>query len=268
MQDALEPGVDISPFFAAGASPEGGGAPFPAGERPSPKGAVVIFPGGGYNHLAEHEGEPVARRFNAFGLSAFVVKYCHAPHRHPAPLQDARRAMRWVRFHAGRWNIRPDRIAVLGFSAGGHLAATLGTRFDMGHPQADDPVERVSCRPDAIALGYPVVSLSEHAHLGCVKNLLGEGASREQREELSAQRQIRSDTPPAFLWHTADDRSVPPWHSMAFADAMIRHHRPVELHVFPCGRHGLGLAEGDAQVGQWPALCRAWLEGLGFFNDE
>ena len=264
MQDALEPGIDIAPYLVGGRLPGGGALPVKAGGPSSPRGAVVVFPGGGYNHLAAHEGEPVARRFNEFGLSAFVVKYRHAPHRHPAPLQDARRALRWVRHHAEKWNILPDRIAALGFSAGGHLTATLGTGFDAGDPEAEDPVKRVSCRPDAIVLCYALVSMGEHAHLGCVKNLLGENATREQRDALSAQLHVRSDTPPAFLWHTADDPVVPSWHSLAFAQSMVRHHRPVELHLFPHGRHGLGLADGDSHVGQWPALCRTWLEKLGF----
>ena len=248
-ESIVPPNIDIEPFRAQSAKP---------------RGAVLVFPGGGYNHLAPHESAPVARRINAMGLTAFVVRYRHAPHRHPVPLQDARLAVRWVRFHAEQWNILPDQIAALGFSAGGHLAATLGTDFDGGDPEAQDPVESVSCRPDALVLCYAVVSLGEHGHLGCVKHLLGEGATRQQRDALSAQRLVRSNTPPAFLWHTADDPVVPSWHSLAFADAMIRHHRPVELHIFPHGRHGLGLAEEAPCVAQWPELCRKWLENLGF----
>ena len=231
---------------------------------PTPRGTVVVFPGGGYEGLAEHEAGPVAQWLNGFGLSAFVLYYRVAPHRHPAPLADAKRAVRFVRHNAERWNIRPDQIGVLGFSAGGHLAATLGTHFDAGAAAAEDPVERESSRPDALILCYPLITLGKFGHHGGMGNLIGENPPQDLRENLCNELQVTPRTPPAFLWHTADDDAVPVENSLLFAGALRRHGVPFELHVFPSGRHGLALAQEVPQVCQWTGLCRAWLESLGF----
>jgi acetyl esterase/lipase len=225
--------------------------------------AVVICPGGGYAGLAAHEAAPVARWANALGLHALVLRYRVAPYRHPAPLWDAQRALRTVRHRADAWAVDPDRVGLLGFSAGGHLCATAATHFDHGEPDAQDPVQRQGCRPDFVVLGYPVISLIDHAHAGSMHNLLGADPPEELRLALSAERQVTAATPPAFLWHTADDAVVPVEHSLAFAAALSRHGVPFELHIYPHGAHGLGLATAEARVGQWTQACASWLAAEG-----
>lgn len=226
-------------------------------------GAVLICPGGGYGSCSPIESEPIARWVNSLGLTAFVLEYRVAPHRHPAPLHDIRRAIRRVRHEADRWQIRPDKLAALGFSAGGHLVATAGTQFDLGTPGADDPVERQSSRPDALVLCYPVISFVAHAHEGSVTNLLGEGASPELRRALSAELNVTAETPPTFLWHTAADEPVPVQNSLLFAESLAAHGVPFALHVFPTGRHGLNLARDEPLASAWTTLCAAWLDAQG-----
>ncbi len=237
--------------------------PFPVNAG-VPSGAVIICPGGGYSYLAPHEGAPVAGMFNRAGLSAFVLRYRIAPHRHPAPLADLQRAVRLVRARAADWGVKPDRIAVLGFSAGGHLAATAVTHYDAGHPEADDPVERVSCRPDAGILCYAVISFGEFGHGGSRVNLIGEAPPDALIESLSNERQVTPDTPPCFVWHTAADRGVPVENSLLFASALRRAGVPFALHVFESGGHGLGLAPGESCARAWPELCVRWLKARGF----
>jgi acetyl esterase/lipase len=220
--------------------------------------SVLIFPGGGYHRRAPHEAELVGEYLASNGFGAAVAHYRVSPHRHPAPLADARRAIRRMRERALEWNLDPARIAVLGFSAGGHLAATLATQSE-GDTDDDPLAARFSSRPDAVALAYPVISLVEHAHEGSVQALLGAGATPADRAALSAERNVGPTTPPAFLFHTADDPAVPVQNSLAFARACADHGIPCELHVFPHGRHGVGLAQDDPVLGQWPALLCAWL---------
>lgn len=227
------------------------------------RGAVLVFPGGGYGRRADHEGEPVALWLNSIGLSAFVVHYRVAPYRHPYPLLDAKRAIRLVRHRATEWNIDPKRIGILGFSAGGHLAATASTHFDEGSQGAADPVERESSRPDVSVLCYPVISFKEFTHEGSVSNLLGEQPPEELRSELSGELAVKPNTPPAFLWHTADDSAVPVENSLMYAGALSKHHIPFALHVFPHGRHGLGLAEEASDVSRWTSLCEQWFKTIG-----
>ena len=228
-------------------------------------GLVVVFPGGGYNMLAPHEGVPIAEWLNAAGFSACVLNYRVAPYRHPIPIQDAARAVRTVRAHAAEWGVKADKIGVLGFSAGGHLAATLATQFDAGDLAAADLVERISSRPDAAVLCYAVISTTRpFAHAGSGQNLLGENPPPGLKESLSAENRVTADTPPCFLWHTADDAGVPVQNSLVFADALHHSNVPFELHVFPNGRHGLGLANDDPIVSQWQGLCATWLKNLGF----
>jgi len=235
-----------------------------------PRGAVIVCPGGGYTVLAAHEAEPIARWLNGAGLPAFVLRYRVAPHRHPAALDDASRAVRLVRARAAEFGVRPDRIAVLGFSAGGHLVITLATHHDAGDERAVDPIERVSCRPDAVVACYPVVSLRQFSHQGCIGNLLGDHPTEEVLNDLSNEQHVASDTPPMFLWHTASDQVVPVEHSLLMAGALRRHRVPFELHVFPHGPHGLGLGDGSSPVGrsdtvaQWTRLCERWLASLRF----
>lgn len=250
---------------AAGEGPEDRPrlTPYLAG-RNRPHGAVIVCPGGGYGTRAPHEGAPVARRLNAFGLSAYVLDYRVAPYRHPYPLLDAQRAIRTVRHRAERDGIDPQRIAILGFSAGGHLASSAGTHFDAGDPNHADPIERESSRPDAMILCYPVISLSaDYGHQGSARNLLGPDAPEELRRRLSSEQQVTEATPPAFLWHTADDAGVPVQNSLAMVDALRRHGVPCELHVYESGRHGLGLADGHP-AGDWTARLALWLAGRGF----
>ncbi len=226
--------------------------------------AVIVCPGGGYGRRAAHEGEPVALWLNSLGISAFVLHYRVAPHRHPLPLQDAQRAIRTVRHRAEEWRIDPKRIGILGFSAGGHLASTAGTLFDAGNEEAADPIERYSSRPDLIVLCYPVITFGDSGHVGSKFNLLGEPADEDLAAALSTHTRVTDHTPPAFLWHTADDAAVPVENSLLFAGALSRHQVPFELHVFESGRHGLGLAEEHPEAKAWPALCGTWLRKQNF----
>lgn len=254
---------DVPAFDAAWGQPVPSLTPYPL-VASRPYGAVIICPGGGYGGRADHEGEPVARWLNSQGISAFVLNYRVAPYRHPVPLQDAQRAIRLVRHNAGLWNVDPTHVGVLGFSAGGHLASTAGTHYDTGHASAKDPVERQSCRPDALVLCYPVITFTEHRHDGSMRNLLGDDPDPELRAHLSNETQVSADTPPVFLWHTSDDAAVPVENSLLFASSLKKHGIPFELHVYPSGRHGLGLGEEGTRVAGWPALCAAWLRELGF----
>jgi len=232
--------------------------------------AIVICPGGGYGHLAtDHEGRQIGEWLNSIGVAGFVLEYRHRGrgYRHPAPLQDVQRAIRMVRAGADRWGLDPKRVGVLGFSAGGHLAATAATQFDAGEPGAVDPIQRVGCRPDVAVLCYPVIAFGEpFTHLGSQRNLLGKDAPAEQVRALSAEKRVTAETPPTFLWSTDEDRGVPPENAVAFYLALRKHRVPAELHVFQRGRHGLGLAQGIAGTEQWPELCRRWLAGQGFLD--
>jgi acetyl esterase/lipase len=229
-----------------------------------PRAAVVVCPGGGYARRADHEGEPIALWLNTLGISAFVVHYRVAPYRHPNPLMDAQRAIRTVRHRAAEWNINPQRVGILGFSAGGHLASTAGTHYDFGNTESADPIERESSKPDLLVLCYPVITFGEHAHAGSRLNLLGEMEPAELVELLSNEKRVNADTPPTFLWHTADDASVPVENAYLFAAALSRHQVPVELHVYESGRHGLGLAKEHPEAYTWSELCGNWLKKRGF----
>ncbi len=229
-----------------------------------PRGTVVVCPGGGYGGRAPHEGEPIALMLNKFGISAAVCDYRVAPYRHPHPLLDAQRAIRTVRHHAKDWHVDPTRVAILGFSAGGHLASTAATHWDLGDPHATDPIDRLAGRPDAAILCYPVISFAEFGHTGSMHNLLGPNPDPALRENLSNEKQVNAKTPPTFLWHTADDGGVPVENSLLFASALRRAGVPFELHVYQHGAHGLGLAPGDPHVATWARLCGEWLMGLGF----
>ncbi|HLV82021.1 MAG TPA: alpha/beta hydrolase [Chthonomonadaceae bacterium] len=230
--------------------------------------AVIVCPGGGYGFLAPHEGAPVAKWLNTLGVTGFVLKYRLGPrYHHPAMLQDAARAIRTVRAHAKEWGLDPDRIGILGFSAGGHLASTAATHFDAGDPQAGDPVERVSSRPDLAILIYPVITMTgPYAHAGSRHNLLGRDPSPNNIALLSNEKQVTAKTPPAFLVHGADDAGVPCENSLLFALAMRQAGVPVELHLFEHGPHGFGLGGDDPVLREWPALCAHWLSHRGFLT--
>ncbi|MET7461767.1 alpha/beta hydrolase [Nonomuraea sp. NPDC005501] len=232
--------------------------------RPAP--AVVVLPGGGYEHLAGHEGAPVARWLNTLGVAAFVVAYRVAPHRHPLPLLDAARAVRWVRAHAAGHGVDPGRVGVLGFSAGGHLAGLLAT--ETGPMLAEGPHDEVDAqdaRPGLAVLCYPVVTLSgPAAHAGSAASLLGPGGTDADLDGLSIERRVGPHSPPMFLWHTADDGAVPLDNTLLLAGALARHRVPVEAHVYPHGKHGLGLAEDDPVAGDWTHRCAAFLRARGW----
>jgi len=227
--------------------------------------AVIVCPGGGYNHLAEHEGRPVAEWLSSIGITAFVLKSRHGPrYHHPAPMQDAARAIRFVRARAAEWQIDPKRIGVLGFSAGGHLASTIGTHFDSGQPNSSDPVEKVSSRPDVMILIYPVITMGGFTHPGSRKQLLGGEPSAELVRLLSNEEQVTKQTPPTFLVHTANDEGVPVENSLRFADALRKMGVPFELHIYERGRHGFGLGGTDPVLSSWPGRCADWLRLQGF----
>ncbi len=224
--------------------------------------AVIVIPGGGYAVVAaDHEGKAVAEWLNTLGVSAFVLQYRLGPrYHHPAPMQDVQRAIRIVRSRAAEWHLDPARIGVLGFSAGGHLAATAATHFDSGVETAATPLDRVSSRPDFAILAYPVITMRQpYTHGGSRSNLLGDTPSEQAVDSLSNERQVTSRTPPTFIFHTADDDVVPVENAELFADALRRAKVPVELHVFEHGPHGVGLAPNDPALSQWPALAAAWM---------
>ena len=241
-------GLTAVPARAGGA---GAGAPRPA---------VLVLPGGGYGRQADHEAEPVAEWLAALGIHAFVLRYRVAPDRHPAPLEDAKEAMLRIRTGYRGLAVDPYRVGVLGFSAGGHLAATLSTAAATGSERLDVP----GAVPNLTVLCYPVVSFTRSVHQGSVDNLLGDAPSSDVLAELSAECRVTPATPPAFVWHTADDDAVHVSHSLNYAGALMGAGVPAELHVFPHGRHGLGLAAGDPGPDQWTALCAAWLARAGW----
>ena len=230
--------------------------------------AMVICPGGGYGGLAPHEGNDYALWLNQNGVTCFVLKYRlgSAGYRHPRMLEDAARAVRLVRARAKEWKVDAQRVGIMGSSAGGHLASTLLTHFDSGTPNAEDPVERESSRPDLGVLCYPVITMGTHTHQGSKKNLLGENPSPDLVKLLSNELQVTSQTPPTFLWHTADDGAVPVENSLDFAAALKRAGVPFALHIYEKGRHGLGLADKPPfqNVHPWAKDCLFWLKEHGF----
>ena len=231
--------------------------------------AVVVCPGGGYGHLAmDHEGVQVARWLNSMGVAAFVLKYRLGPrYRHPAPLDDAQRALRHVRLHADEYRIERGRVGIWGFSAGGHLASTAATHFDRGNPSATAAIERMSARPDFAILAYPVITLTgEHAHKGSRRNLLGEQPDPKLVELLSNQTQVTAETPPTFLFHTSTDRGVPPENSIMFYSALRKAGVPAEMHIYQRGRHGVGLAPTDLMLSSWPRRLADWLQDRGLLT--
>jgi acetyl esterase/lipase len=233
--------------------------------------AVVVCPGGGYGHLAMgHEGREVAQWLNSFGVAAFVLRYRIAPrYHHPTPLHDVQRAIRMVRARAAEWKLDPQKVGVMGFSAGGHLASTAGTHFDRGQPQAAATIDRASSRPDFMILVYPVISFTtEYAHAGSRRNLLGTDPDPKLVEGLSNERQVTRDTPPTFLMHTTGDRGVPPENSILFYLALRKAGVPAELHIYEKGEHGFGLAANDPVLATWPKRCEDWLRVRGVLSKK
>lgn len=230
--------------------------------------AVVICPGGGYAiHATDHEGVQPARFFNRMGVTAFVLRYRLSPYRHPIPLGDAQRAIRLVRANAGQYGIDPNRVGIMGFSAGGHLTSTAVTQFDSGDASSSDPIAIQSCRPSFGILGYPVVSfVADYSHKGSARNLLGDNPTHEQLESLSSDTRVTSETPPVFLFHTAEDVGVPAENSVAFFAACLKHKVPAELHVYQQGPHGVGLANEHPALAQWIDQAGTWLRQNGLLT--
>lgn len=239
---------------------------YPAsGEKKTDVG-VVVCPGGSYHNLAmDHEGKQVAEWLNQRGISAFLLRYRLGPkYHHPIELWDAQRAIRYVRSHANEFGIRSDRIGIWGFSAGGHLASTTGTHFDMGDRDAKDPVDRPSSRPDFMILAYPVITMeAPYLHLGSRDNLLGEKPDPRLAASLSNQTQVTSETPPAFLFHTSDDDVVPVQNSIEFYLSLRKAGVPAEMHVYLHGRHGVGLAQNEPELRSWPDRLFDWMKAQG-----
>ena len=237
---------------------------FPVSENRVDTG-VIVFPGGGYAHLADHEGAPIAQWLNHLGIPAFVLKYRLGPkYHHPVELGDAQRAIRYVRAHAAEYGINPAHIGIWGFSAGGHLAATAETHFDAGQKSSADPIERQSSRPDFAILAYPVITMREpYVHRGSRQNLLGPNPSAHLLDLLSNELQVTSDTPPTFLFHTSDDPVVPVQNSIEFYLALRKANVPAEMHIYEHGKHGLGLAADDPALASWPTLLANWMKVRG-----
>ena len=218
---------------------------------------MVVCPGGGYGHLAiDHEGEQIARWLNSFGVAGFVLKYRIAPrYHHPAPLQDAQRAIRMVRSRTSEFGVMPDRVGIWGFSAGGHLAATAATHFD------------AATRPDFAILAYPVISFTTpYTHKGSLRNLLGDNPDPRLVESLSNELQVTSQTPPTFLFHTNADTGVPPENSVLFYLALRKAGVPAEMHIYQNGPHGVGLAPADLVLSSWSRRLADWMGERGLLR--
>jgi acetyl esterase/lipase len=231
--------------------------------------AVIICPGGGYWVLAyDLEGTDIARYLNSIGVAAIVLKYrlptygnCIEPHK--APLMDAQRAMRLVRHNASKWNINPSKIGIMGFSAGGHLASTLGTHFDYGNKPATDSVEKESCRPDFMILMYPVISFTDSCmHVGSSESLLGKDPDPALVKYYSNELQVKDDTPPAFFVHADNDNGVPVENTLLMYKALRARHIPAELHILSEGEHGFGLGGNNEHIASWKNSLKLWLSSL------
>jgi acetyl esterase/lipase len=227
---------------------------------------VVVCPGGGYAHLAlDHEGTQIAAWLNQLGISAFVLRYRLGPrYHHPVELGDGQRAVRYVRAHASEYGIDPHRLGIWGFSAGGHLASSVGTHFDAGNRGSADPIDRESSRPDFMILAYPVITFEEpFLHRGSRNALLGESPDPALIALLSNERQVNKETPPTFLFHTSDDPVVPVENSIAFYAALHKAGVPAEMHIYEHGEHGVGLARNNPALSTWPELLSNWLKARG-----
>ncbi|TWU50806.1 Acetylxylan esterase precursor [Rubripirellula tenax] len=238
----------------------------------TPTAGIVILPGGGYGgHAMDHEGHQIADWFKSMGVASAICDYrlrgkgnAGKGYGHPVPMQDAQRAIQTMRAGAKRWNIDPDRIGVIGFSAGGHLCSTVSTQFHEADPDAVDPIDRFSSLPNFSILCYPVITMDpSFTHAGSRRNLLGQDPDPQLALSLSNETRVTPQTPPTFLFHTIEDKAVPVANSLRYFDACIERGVAAELHVFPAGRHGLGLAADTPGASQWPRLCENWLRGLG-----
>ncbi len=235
------------------------------------KTAVLICPGGGYQHLSwEKEGVNPAKLFNENGMDAFVLSYRlnnnkQQGHRYPDQYNDITTAIRIIRSRASEWGIDPDKTGVMGFSAGGHLASTAATILQKGDPQAADPLKRIDTRPSFAILIYPVITMdTSFAHRGSRNNLLGNKPDESMVAALSTEKRVTAETPPVFLIHADDDKSVPPQNSIAFYEALKKNKVKASLYIYDHGGHGFGMAPQDPLLSQWPMQCVQWLQRQGF----
>ncbi len=222
---------------------------------------VIIVPGGGYTHRAEHEGAPIAKWLNARNISAFVVDYRIEPYSYPAPVVDVKRAVKYVRFHYEKFNINPEKIGIMGFSAGAH-AACLATEYsDEQEYSPKDETDKTSAKPNACILCYPVITMNdEFCHKGSKERISGENPGLYKK--LSCEKNVRGDMPPVFMWHTFEDKSVPVRNSLEMALALKEKNVPFELHIYPDGRHGLGIVKcADIEgTNKWTESFENWLK--------
>ncbi len=264
---ATEAGIQIKGFDTT--------APFmdyyPSGNVSDKKSAVLICPGGGYTHLAfDKEGVLPARFFNAQGMDAFVLRYRlnnsrQEGHRFPDQYQDAITAISIIRSRAIEWHIDPEKVGIMGFSAGGHLASTVATIQQMGNPDASDPLERIATRPAFAILIYPVITMDTlYAHRGSRNMLLGLSPDEVRVNALSTDKRVTESTPPVFLIHADDDKVVVPQNSILFYEALKRNHVPATMTIYDHGGHGFGMALQDPLLSQWPMQVIGWLNRLGY----
>ncbi len=244
---------------------------FPSKEE-NTESAVIICPSGGYQHLTYILGGfQLAKWFNTIGMTAFVLKYRlpHSPdiiEREKAPLQNAQRAMRIIRANAAKWGIQPEKIGIMGTSAGGHLASTLATHSDDAS-SIGDSLDKISYHPDFLILISPVISMGKYAHKGSRNNLLGENPAKELLEKYSSELHVSASTPPCFIVHAANDKSVDPVNSLVFYRALTENNVPgCSLHIFPLGGHSIALGDNPGSVDLWPVLCEKWLIEIGIIN--
>jgi acetyl esterase/lipase len=233
--------------------------------------AMLICPGGGYVRLAPHEGNDYALWLNQHGITCFVLKsrLGSGNYHYPVEFEDVSRAMRMVRANAAQWHIDPNQIGVMGSSAGGHLASMLLTHFDDGDPKATDPIDRQSSRPDLGILCYAVIDMStKYVHQGSKENLLGPNPKPGLAEFVSSQLQVKSNTPPCFIWCTYEDTTVPMENSLMFAEALRKQHVPFDLHIYQKGHHGIGLADKPpfAHPHPWAGDLLYWLKAQNFLG--
>jgi acetyl esterase/lipase len=234
--------------------------------------AVVICPGGSYSMLAsDHEGRQIAQWLNSLGVTGFLLKYRihnnNSGYNHPAPLQDVQRAIRIVRSKGSQWNIDPNRVGIIGFSAGGHLASSAGTHFNERYSDIADTIDQASCRPDFMILVYPVITLLEpYTHAGSKENLLGKNPDPKLVDSLSNEKQVTPQTPPTFLVHANDDTAVPPENSINFYLALRKAGVPAEMHIYEKGGHGFGPGTKQGAVSSWMARCEDWMRARKLLN--
>lgn len=232
-----------------------------------PNGTAIIYaPGGGYIRVAGGvNGGEIARWMNSLGVTVFMLKYRNVEYGHPAPLRDALRAVRLVRSRAAEFGVKPERIGMLGGSAGGHLAASAGTLFDAHEGRTGAELDKVSGRPDFLILIFPVITMQEpYGHGTSVHALIGEKPTAELRHHLSVDEQVTKDTPPTFLVHSTADTTVPVENSLLFFTAMRRAKAPIEMHLYPKGPHGSGMDPKLGPTSEWPRLCESWMRFNGW----